>query len=101
MRFVVELYRFLILGLLAFCLIAASYVISKVLMSPEATSGTAWYLIAGILTAFGLMILGIGVTATFISMHDRIEELSNNVETLVSLQQTEAVMHDEATESAE
>jgi len=99
MRFIVELYRLLVLALLAIGLIAASYLVSRILMSPEASAGTSGLAIVAVVTAAAFLILAIGITATFISIHDRIEELSQSVQTLVA-QHEEPVSRDDPAESA-
>ena len=79
MRFIVELYRLLILAILALAIISASFIIFKVAQNPDLTSGASAYVMVAVFTAAIFVILSIGITATFISMHDRLESIAKSV----------------------
>lgn len=78
MRFIVELYRLLILAILALALITASFVVFRVIQNPELTTGTSAYVMAAVFVAIVFMILSIGITATIISMHDRLASVAKS-----------------------
>lgn len=80
MRFLVELYRYLILLLLVVTVIAVSFGIAKFATSTDVATGiTAGMIGLAVLGAI-FVILSLGITATFISMHDRLCELAGSVE---------------------
>jgi hypothetical protein len=88
MRFLVELYRYLILLLLVLTVIAVSFGIAKFATSTDvATEITAGMIALAVLGAV-FVILSLGITATFISMHDRLCDLASSTERLA--QQMEA-----------
>jgi hypothetical protein len=76
MRFIVRLYRLLIIAILALAIISASFIIFKVSQSSDLTGGTTAYVIIAVLTGAMFIILSIGITAIFISMHDRLETIA-------------------------
>lgn len=91
MRFIVDLYRYIIFGMLAVLLISVVYGGLKLAAAdaipPEMV---ALYAIAGLLSAIGIIIL-LGVTATVISIHDRHVEL---VEAIIDLRDAVAAKGD-------
>ncbi len=85
MRFLVDLYRFLLLAALGLGVVAASYVVFALFMQNSAWKqefgGLA--LIAVIVVGV-LVILSIGLTATFISMHDRMADIAENTDRIAT-----------------
>ena len=98
MRFIVEIYRMLILISLAFAIIVSSYTVFEVIQAPELPSGTGALVVVAALTAAIFIIVSLGITATFISMHDRLEELADESRQVrMSLHQgSRAAAHDPA-----
>lgn len=82
MRFIVDLYRFLILLFLAIGLISASYFAFALSFGPMADEPNKLAFVAALIVVAIAVILGLGLTATFISIHDRIAEISNNTRKL-------------------
>jgi hypothetical protein len=76
MRFIVDLFRGLILLFLALVIIGASWLAFMIAFGSMANDPLKLAYIAGILGGAVAIILGLGVTATFISIHDRIAEIS-------------------------
>ena len=85
MRFIVELYRVLVIGMLALAIIAASYIFFRVIQAPEMATGTGIYVLIACFTVAVFVILSMGITATFISIHDRLEDIANSAQTLAKL----------------
>lgn len=77
MRFLVDLYRVLILAGLAIALIAGSYLVLMSFGRPGGAELGGYVLTMVIATAI-IVIFGIGMTATFISIHDRLAEIADN-----------------------
>lgn len=82
MRFIVDLYRLLILLGLAATIIAFVYVCLKVATMPELGSDVAIDFAAVAILLLMLMVIGLGLTATIISIHDRHSELVDEVRNL-------------------
>ena len=80
MRFLVDLYRVLILFILAVALIAGSWLAFSLIGGPLATSPQRVYLTTLLIGGVVTVILGLGITATFISIHDRIAAIALNSE---------------------
>jgi hypothetical protein len=77
MRFLVDLYRVLILIFLAVFLVAGTWAAFSFGFGTFANNPAAQaYLFTGLGFAAIVVIIGLGVTATFISIHDRIAELA-------------------------
>ena len=74
MRFIVDLFRYIIF---AFCglMIIAAVLIALNLGSVETGSWPAGLVIAAIFVVFGLVVLNLGGIAILVSMHDRHAEL--------------------------
>lgn len=78
MRFLVDLYRVIVLGALALALIGGSYLVFTVAFEGDAPAELGIVAIAGLVAAAIWVVLAIGLIATFISIHDRLVELSDN-----------------------
>lgn len=77
MRFLVDLYRLLIFAGLAVGLIAGSYIV--ILSFGRAGSAELGGYALGLVVATAIIVVfGIGLTATFISIHDRLAEIAEN-----------------------
>jgi hypothetical protein len=76
MRFIVELYRLLIIAILAIAIISASFIVFKVAQTPDLASGTTAYVTIAVFAVAMFVILSVGITATFISIHDRLESIA-------------------------
>ena len=78
MRFIVDAYRVILLGLLALALIGGSYFLfsARLADGPSGQYGglaLIWFLVSAM-----VVILTIGATATFISIHDRLAEIADH-----------------------
>ena len=80
MRFIVDLYRVLTFIILGCLVISASYVAMRLWMETDVPPGVTGAVIAAFVAIFALIILVIGLTATFISAHDRLEELTQQAD---------------------
>jgi hypothetical protein len=76
MRFLVDLYRGLILLILAIALIAGFYLGFMLSVGPLASTPMWSIYIACFAAGAVIVILCLGITATFISIHDRIAEMA-------------------------
>ena len=76
MRFLVDLYRVIVLAMVAVCLIGGFYLISLLMMGGAPVELNAAAIMA-MLAGGVCFILFFGLTATFISIHDRIAEISH------------------------
>ncbi|KQM27922.1 MULTISPECIES: hypothetical protein [unclassified Sphingomonas] len=77
MRFLVDLYRWLILLVLAFGLIGGVWLGTALMFGPLATAPQRITYIAIAVGVAVTTILGLGVTATFISIHDRLADIAD------------------------
>lgn len=76
MRFIVDIYRLIVLAVLAISLVAASYVAFLLLLTEDIPPAFSGVVIGSMIIGFVVVVLVLGITATFISMHDRIAEVS-------------------------
>ena len=79
MRFIVDLYRYIILGILALLIIGLVFGIIKL-----TTIDSSLYPLAGLYAVGGVgvlisIVMLLGLTATFISIHDRHVELVEEI----------------------
>ena len=88
MRFLVDLYRQLILFALAIGVIGASFLIFMLFQNSNGIQA-APYVIAAFAGLGIFVLLGIGMTATVISMHDRLAEISDSLRQLANAHGTE------------
>lgn len=72
MQMIVGFYRFIIAAFFVIAVGALAYMIT---MGISQNSGLGFLSIAGGLTMFFVVVIAIGATATFISIHDRLCEL--------------------------
>lgn len=84
MRFLVELYRYLILIFLVLTIVAVSFVVAKFAMSTGVENQMTGWMVAGSILGAIIVILSLGVTATFISMHDRLCDIATSTERLAA-----------------
>lgn len=75
MRFLVDLYRWLILLIIAAAIIGCSWFAFSQDLS--AANPQRVLFIYGLVGAILVIVLGLGITATFISIHDRIAEIAD------------------------
>jgi hypothetical protein len=74
MRFIVEVFRVLVLVLLALLLVGAAFVgFTLAIGGFRIETGLAWPVVAGI---FAAMVVGLGLVGTFIAIHDRLAEMA-------------------------
>jgi uncharacterized membrane protein YeiB len=78
-RFLVDLYRLLLFAGLALALIAASYAVS-LSFGQSGSLALGGYVLGAVIAGAIFIIFGLGMTATFISIHDRLAEIANNSE---------------------
>lgn len=78
MRFIVELYRLILIATFAITLIFASFVVVTVARTPDLASGASGYVTIAMIIGAVFIILSIGMTATFISMHDRFQSMATS-----------------------
>ena len=82
MRFIVDFYRFVILAGIALMIIGLVYVGLELASQNSAVSNlSAPWMILGSL-AIGLYVMTLGMTATFISLHDRHAEIVDELRAL-------------------
>jgi uncharacterized membrane protein YhaH (DUF805 family) len=88
MRFVVDAYRYIIIGFLVLIVVAISYAITMAYTADTSSDLTPLFLVygAGLVT---VMILGIGLTAVFISLHDRVAEIAIAIGRLADAQSSQ------------
>ena len=55
-----------------------SFLVVTIAKTPQLTGGATVYAIIAVLTAAVFLILSIGITATFISMHDRFQSMATS-----------------------
>lgn len=79
MQFLVDLYRGLILLILALALIGGSWFGFVLAFGALATDSQKPVYLAVLIGAGVLIVLTLGITATFISIHDRIAEISRQI----------------------
>ncbi|KQM63414.1 hypothetical protein ASE75_13290 [Sphingomonas sp. Leaf17] len=79
MRFIVDLYRYIVFAILAFLIIGCVFAGLEIneLIGPQSPY-MAFYVIGALTIAIG-SIIGLGITATFISIHDRHVELVDEI----------------------
>lgn len=78
MRFIVDAYRIIILAFLAAALIGGSYLLFSVLLASDLQNSlSGWATLWFVMTAI-VVILTIGITATFISIHDRLADIADH-----------------------
>lgn len=82
MRFIVDLYRIIILGGFGVVIIAVVFGFLKLSSGRFAGTDASIYFALGASAVILLMIIGLGITATFISMHDRHAELVDELKQL-------------------
>lgn len=80
MRFIVDLYRVLILLILAVALVFGSWLGASLIGGPLASDPQRPYYATLLIGAVILTVLGFGITATFISIHDRIADIARYAE---------------------
>jgi hypothetical protein len=82
MRFIVDFYRWVILGSIGLSITLIVFVALKLGTSETGALGLtgAWLLGGGLVLAF--FVMSLGITATFISMHDRHADLVGEVKAL-------------------
>jgi hypothetical protein len=87
MRFIVDIFRILILAGVALVLIAISFVVISVLMvgMPPALGGATALAGIGFLI---ILVLSLGMLATIISAHDRLAALSDHVARVAEAMET-------------
>lgn len=78
MRFIVDAYRLIILAILAAALIGGSYLLFSVLLASDPQSQLGGWAIVWFLATAIVIVLTIGVTATFISIHDRLVDIADH-----------------------
>jgi hypothetical protein len=78
MRFLVDLYRMIVLGALALALVGGSYLVFMLAFEGDTSPELSIFAIAGLVAAAVWVVLAIGLIATFISIHDRLVELADN-----------------------
>lgn len=79
MRFLVDLYRWLILLVLAVALIAGSWLSASIAFGPLANDPQRMIYVAALIGAGIIIVLGLGITATFISIHDRLADIAQSL----------------------
>jgi len=75
MRFIVDLYRYIVFIALAAAIIVTVFGLLEVSKLTDGNSQATGLYVAGFLAALVVLILALGITATFISIHDRHAEL--------------------------
>ncbi|WP_242096720.1 hypothetical protein [Sphingomonas sp. CROZ-RG-20F-R02-07] len=80
MRFIVDLYRILILLILAIALVLGSWLGISLIGGPLASDPLRLYYATLLVGGFIVIVLGLGITATFISIHDRIADIASQSE---------------------
>jgi hypothetical protein len=78
MRFLVDLYRWLILMVLAVALIAGTWLGVELAVGSLATAPQRTIYIAALIGAGIMIVLSLGITATFISIHDRLADIADS-----------------------
>jgi hypothetical protein len=78
-RFIVDLYRYIVFAVLAVLIIGCVFAGLEInqLTGPQSPY-MAFYVISAVAVAIGA-IIGLGITATFISIHDRHAELVDEI----------------------
>lgn len=83
MRFVVDLYRVILIAALAGALMFGTYLV--VVAFGAGDNGTLGGIaLFSLITVAIMVVLGIGVTAAFVSIHDRIAEISESADKIVA-----------------
>jgi uncharacterized membrane protein len=82
MRFIVDLYKLIIYAVLAFIIITAVVgILELIRMGGASAFAMGMYLFAGVV-GFVSLVVGLGILATFISIHDRHAELVEELKEL-------------------
>lgn len=83
MRFIVDLYRVILIAALAGALIFGTYLVVVAFGAGDngMLGGVALFTL---ITVAIMVVLGIGVTAAFVSIHDRIAEISESADKIVA-----------------
>ena len=85
MRFVVDLFRFVILAMCAIVLVAAALLVFAAIdHSGPLGTGLTTTIVLFAVAALGLLVLNIGGVAILISIHDRHVEIADNAESMAS-----------------
>ncbi|QKR99208.1 hypothetical protein F9288_05735 [Sphingomonas sp. CL5.1] len=79
MRFIVDLYRYLIFAILAVMIVGAVYGLLKLSQLPTEIAPLMMLYGLGAISLFVGLIMMLGLTATFISIHDRHCELVEEI----------------------
>lgn len=82
MRFLVDAYRYLILLILGLALIGASYGVSTLFLGDGGTNPLSGAVLIGVIVAVVFVVLSIGLTATFISIHDRLADIASHMRSI-------------------
>ncbi|MCP3733846.1 hypothetical protein M9979_03005 [Sphingomonas sp. RP10(2022)] len=82
MRFIVDLYRWLILLALAVMLVMASWLGASLMFGPLSTIPFRDAYLGALAGGAVVVILMLGITATFISMHDRLSDVADALDRL-------------------
>jgi hypothetical protein len=75
MRFIVDLYRWIILGFFALALILLSVLTGFALFGQHSLGLITPYVIVTVVCSLGILVLTLGLIAVLISIHDRHAEL--------------------------
>ena len=85
MRFIVDLYRYIIYGFCAFTLIVIALVAMQVAdRSSILGAPLTGAILIGLVGVLGMFVLGLGATAILVSMHDRHVELVEESERIAT-----------------
>ena len=75
MRFIVDIYRYVILGVIAAATVSIVFVAMELGTAPQLHPQFGWYFLLGGSFLLLCLVMLLGITATFISIHDRHIEL--------------------------
>ena len=90
MRFLVDLYRIVILLILAVALVFGSWLGFSLIGGPLATDPQRIYYASLLIGAVVMTVLGLGITAMFISTHDRIAAIALHSERMADALERQA-----------
>lgn len=79
MRFLVDLYRWLMLLALAIALVAGTWLGVSLAIGPLASAPQRFFYIAVLISTGIVVVLSVGLTATFISIHDRLMDIADTL----------------------
>ena len=82
MRFIVDLYRYIIFAALALLIIGTVYVVLELGRASGFNSPMFAGYIGGAIALFVIVVLSLGIMATFISIHDRHVEIVDELRAL-------------------